>query len=51
MYVFTGSGLSVLAGKLPTNNQLCILIGLERNCQQMRRLAENEIPPACLYKQ
>jgi hypothetical protein len=26
------------------NNQLRILIGLERNCQQMRWLVENEIP-------
>jgi hypothetical protein len=34
MYVFTGS-----------SNQLRILIGLERNCQQMRWLVENEIPP------
>ena len=26
------------------NNQLRILVGLEPNCQQMRRLVENEIP-------
>jgi hypothetical protein len=31
------------------NNQLRILIGLERNSQQMRWLFGNEIPPCCLY--
>jgi hypothetical protein len=28
-----------------SSSQLRILIGLERNCQQMRWLVENEIPP------
>jgi hypothetical protein len=31
------------------NNQLRILIGLERNCQQTRWLVENEIPPCYVY--
>jgi hypothetical protein len=32
------------------NNQLRILIGLERNCQQMRWLVENEIPPVVMHE-
>jgi hypothetical protein len=37
MYVFTGSGLSVLH-----NNQLRILIGFERNCQHANALIGQE---------
>ena len=44
MYAFIGSGLSVRR-ETTYNNQLRILIGLERDCQQMCWLVENEISP------